>query len=106
MTEIRTRLAPSPTGFMHVGNLRTGLFAYLTAKNAGGSFVLRLEDTDKNREVEGSTAHIKECLKLLGIDCDEGLDVGGPYAPYQQSQRLGTYLQWAQRLIDDGKAYA
>lgn len=106
MTEIRTRFAPSPTGFMHVGNLRTGLFAYLTAKHAGGTFILRLEDTDKNREVEGSAEHIKECLNLLGLSWDEGLDVGGPYAPYQQSQRLDIYKVWAQKLIDAGRAYA
>lgn len=106
MTEIRTRFAPSPTGFMHVGNLRTGLFAYLTAKNAGGVFVLRLEDTDKNREVEGSADHIKECLTLLGLEWDEGLDIGGPFAPYQQSQRLDVYKAWAQKLIDAGRAYA
>jgi glutamyl-tRNA synthetase len=106
MTEIRTRFAPSPTGFMHVGNLRTGLFAYLTAKNAGGTFILRLEDTDKNREVEGSADHIKECLRLLGLSWDEGIDVGGPHAPYQQSQRLDIYKAWAQKLIDSGRAYA
>lgn len=103
---IRTRFAPSPTGFMHVGNLRTGLFAYLTAKNAGGTFILRLEDTDKSREVEGSAEHIKKCLNLLGITWDEGLDVGGPYAPYQQSQRLDIYKEWAKKLVDAGRAYA
>lgn len=106
MTQIRTRFAPSPTGFMHVGNLRTGLFAYLTAKHSGGTFVLRLEDTDKNREVEGSADHIKECLELLGIDWDEGLDIGGANAPYKQSERLSIYKEWAQRLIDSGRAYA
>ncbi len=106
MTQIRTRFAPSPTGFMHVGNLRTGLFAYLTAKNAGGKFILRLEDTDKNREVEGSADHIKECLNLLGLEWDEGLDIGGQFAPYQQSQRLDIYKQWAQKLVDSGRAYA
>ncbi len=106
MTEIRTRFAPSPTGFMHVGNLRTGLFAYLTAKHEGGTFVLRLEDTDKNREVEGSADHIKECLNVLGLQWDEGIDIGGPHAPYQQSKRLDVYKQWAQKLINSGRAYA
>lgn len=91
---------------MHVGNLRTGLFAYLTAKHAGGTFILRLEDTDKNREVEGSAEHIKECLHLLGITWDEGLDLGGPHAPYTQSERLEIYKAWAQKLIDAGRAYA
>ena len=103
---VRTRFAPSPTGFMHVGNLRTGLFAWLTARNAGGQFILRLEDTDKNREVEGSAEHILRCLDMLGLDRDEGLDVGGPYAPYKQSERLDIYKAWAQKLIDAGRAYA
>ena len=103
---VRTRFAPSPTGFMHVGNLRTGLFAWLTARHAGGQFVLRLEDTDKNREVEGSAEHILACLDMLGLNRDEGVDVGGPYAPYKQSERLETYKAWAQKLIDQGRAYA
>jgi glutamyl-tRNA synthetase len=91
---------------MHVGNLRTGLFAWLTARHAGGTFVLRLEDTDKNREVEGSAEHILECLNMLGLDRDEGIDVGGPHAPYKQSDRLDIYREWAQKLIDSGRAYA
>jgi len=91
---------------MHVGNLRTGLFAWLTARHAGGDFILRLEDTDKNREVEGSADHIIECLNMLGLERDEGVDVGGPYAPYLQSERLAIYREWAQRLIDAGRAYA
>lgn len=106
MTEIRTRFAPSPTGFMHVGNLRTGLFAYLTARHSGGKFVLRLEDTDKNREVEGSAQHILDCLQMLGLEYDEGIEKGGPYAPYKQSARLSIYQSWAQRLIETGRAYA
>lgn len=103
---VRTRFAPSPTGFMHVGNLRTGLFAWLTARHADGHFVLRLEDTDKNREVEGSAEHILRCLNTLGLDRDEGVDVGGPYAPYKQSERLAIYKEWAQKLINTGRAYA
>lgn len=103
---VRTRFAPSPTGFMHVGNLRTGLFAWLTARHAGGQFVLRLEDTDKNREVEGSAEHILRCLDTLRLNRDEGVDVGGPYAPYKQSERLEIYKKWAQKLVDEGRAYA
>ena len=102
----RTRFAPSPTGLMHVGNLRTGLFAWLIARHSGGRFVLRLEDTDKNREVEGSAEHILECLNMLGLDRDEGIDVGGPYEPYVQSERLDIYKQWAKKLIEAGRAYA
>jgi len=105
-TPVRTRFAPSPTGFLHVGNIRTGLFAWLVAQHNDGTFVLRLEDTDKKREVEGSIAHLKECLRILGIDYHEGLDVGGPYGPYKQSDRLEIYKTWAQKLIDSGRAYA
>jgi len=105
-SQIRTRFAPSPTGFLHVGGIRTALFAYLVAKQANGSFILRIEDTDKNREVEGSADHIKECLKTLGIEWDEGLDAGGDFGPYIQSQRLEIYKGWAQKLIDAGRAYA
>ncbi|HEY5695623.1 MAG TPA: glutamate--tRNA ligase [Candidatus Saccharimonadales bacterium] len=106
MTTVRTRFAPSPTGFLHVGNIRTGLFAYLVARHAGGQFILRLEDTDKKREVEGSADHLLKCLEVLGIDYDEGIIVGGPYAPYKQSERLAIYKAWAQKLIDAGRAYA
>lgn len=105
-TSIRTRFAPSPTGFMHVGGVRTALFAWLVARQAGGSFVLRLEDTDQKREVEGSAEHITKTLNALGIHYDEGPDIGGPFAPYRQSERLETYIAWAQRLIDSGRAYA
>lgn len=106
MSKVRTRFAPSPTGFLHVGNIRTGLFAWLTARHNGGEFILRLEDTDKKREVEGSADHLLKCLEVLGIKYDEGYGVGGPYAPYKQSDRLDVYRQWAQRLIDSGRAYA
>jgi glutamyl-tRNA synthetase len=103
---VRTRFAPSPTGFMHVGGVRTALFAWLLARQAGGQFILRLEDTDQKREVEGSAEHIIEALSALGIHHDEGPDIGGPFAPYKQSERLDIYKQWAQKLIDAGRAYA
>lgn len=106
MTEVRTRFAPSPTGFLHVGGIRTALFAYLVAKQSGGTFVLRLEDTDKSREVAGSREHLLASLKALHLDYDEGPDIGGDYGPYVQSERLGTYAQYAQKLIDAGLAYA
>ena len=103
---IRTRFAPSPTGFLHVGNIRTGLFAWLLARHENGQFILRLEDTDKKREVQGSSDHLLECLKVLGIEYDEGLNIGGPFGPYKQSDRLAIYKQWGQKLIDAGRAYA
>ena len=103
---VRTRFAPSPTGFLHVGGIRTALFAHLVARQAGGQFVLRFEDTDKKREVEGSADHLIASLKAIGIDYDEGPDIGGDYGPYIQSQRLDIYKTWAQKLIDAGRAYA
>lgn len=103
---VRTRFAPSPTGFLHVGGIRTALFAFLVARQAGGTFVLRFEDTDKKREVPGSAEHLISSLKAIGIEYDEGPDIGGPFAPYVQSQRLDHYKQWAQKLIDAGRAYA
>ena len=103
---IRTRFAPSPTGFMHVGGVRTALFAWLIAQKNNGVFMLRIEDTDKAREVDGSTAHIIKGLHWLGINWQEGVDIGGPYAPYLQSERLDTYKEWAQKLVDSGRAYA
>lgn len=106
MTSVRTRFAPSPTGYLHVGGIRTALFAYLVAKQADGIFVLRLEDTDKVREVAGSAEHLIASLKSLGLQYDEGPDIGGPFAPYKQSDRLDSYKEWAQKLIDAGRAYA
>lgn len=103
---VRTRFAPSPTGFLHVGGIRTAVFAWLVARKNKGRFVLRLEDTDKKREVEGSEQHIIDSLGAMGLDYDEGPDIGGPYAPYRQSERLDSYRQWAQKLIDTGRAYA
>jgi glutamyl-tRNA synthetase len=103
----RTRFAPSPTGYMHVGGIRTALFAWLLAQKTDTSrFILRLEDTDQKREVEGSAEHLITSLKALGIIYDEGPDIGGPYAPYRQSKRLDHYKIWAQKLIDAGRAYA
>lgn len=107
MTNTRTRFAPSPTGFMHVGAARTALFAWFLARQQNdGKFILRIEDTDKNREVEGSIEHIIASLQWLGIEWDEGIDIGGPHAPYLQSDRLQSYKNWAQKLIDSGRAYA
>ena len=103
---VRTRFAPSPTGFLHVGGVRTALFAWLLARQSGGQFILRLEDTDQKREVEGSAEHLMTSLRALGMDYDEGPDVDGPYGPYRQSDRLAIYKQWAQKLIDSGRAYA
>ncbi len=103
---VRTRFAPSPTGFLHVGGIRTALFAYLVAKQSGGSFILRLEDTDKKREAEGSAEHLVRSLHTLGIDYDEGPDKPGELGPYRQSERLDTYQKWAKKLIDTGRAYA
>ncbi|MBC7869186.1 glutamate--tRNA ligase [Candidatus Saccharibacteria bacterium] len=106
MTSIRTRFAPSPTGFMHVGGVRTALFAWLIARQSEGVFILRIEDTDKIREVKGSIAQIENSLDWLGITWGEGVTVGGPHAPYLQSQRLDIYKAWAQKLVDAGRAYA
>lgn len=103
--KIRTRFAPSPTGFMHVGNLRTALYEYLTAKHENGTFVLRIEDTDQERYVEGATQVIYDTMKLAGLDHDEGPDVGGDFGPYVQSERLGLYKPYAEQLVKEGKAY-
>lgn len=106
MKDVRTRFAPSPTGYLHVGGIRTALFAWLLARQHGGQFILRLEDTDKKREVAGSERHIIESLEALGLNFDEGPDMEGAYGPYRQSQRLDKYKQSAQKLIDSGRAYA
>jgi len=101
-----TRFAPSPTGFMHVGGIRTALYAWLYARKNNGTMILRIEDTDKEREVSGSIDHIIESLKWLGITWDEGPDIGGPNAPYLQSQRLDSYKKYAKILVEKGLAYA
>lgn len=98
MSKVVTRFAPSPTGFLHVGGIRTALFAWLVARQSGGTFILRIEDTDQAREVQGSVDHIQESLKWLGLNWDEG--------PCFQSKRLDTYKKYAQQLIDAGRAYA
>ncbi len=103
---VRTRFAPSPTGYLHVGGIRTALFAWLVAQHNNGQFVLRLEDTDQARKVEGADEHIYKSLHTLGIDYDEGPDVGGSFGPYKQSERLDIYKKWAQKLVDAGRAYA
>ncbi len=102
---VRTRFAPSPTGYLHVGSARTALYAYLFARKHNGQFILRIEDTDKEREVEGAIGHMMESLKWLGIEWDESIDVGGPYEPYIQSQRLESYRTYAHKLIASGHAY-
>ena len=106
MKPVRTRFAPSPTGYLHVGGIRTALFAWLVARQANGEFILRIEDTDRAREVEGAEAHIIQSLHVLGLDYDEGPDKPGDYGPYRQTERLASYQQWAQVLIDAGRAYA
>lgn len=106
METVRTRFAPSPTGYLHVGGIRTALFAWLVARQNNGKFILRLEDTDKKREVEGADNHLMKSLKALGLEYDEGPDKPGKYGPYRQSERLDTYKAWAQKLIDSGRAYA
>src|SRR3954469_21983391 len=95
---IVTRFAPSPTGMMHVGGVRTALYAWLWARKNNGTFILRIEDTDKEREVEGSMEHILESLRWLGLDWDQGPDIGGPHKPYIQSQKLDLYKKYAETL--------
>ncbi len=103
--KIRTRFAPSPTGYMHIGNLRTALYEYLIAKSAGGDFVLRIEDTDQKRYVEGATDIIYKTLKRVGMNWDEGPDIGGKYGPYVQSERKAIYAEYAHKLVELGGAY-
>ncbi len=105
MSNIVTRFAPSPTGFMHIGNLRTALYSYLLAKSQGGKFILRIEDTDQVRLVEGASDVILDTLKMTGIDYDEGPVVGGEHGPYIQSERLPIYKEYADKLIASGNAY-
>ncbi len=103
--KVRTRFAPSPTGFLHIGGLRTALYAYLYAKNNGGDFILRLEDTDQTRFVEGAVELIYSTLRETGLDWDEGPDKGGDFGPYVQSERKALYMEYAKELVAKGGAY-
>jgi glutamyl-tRNA synthetase len=105
MTNVRVRFAPSPTGGLHLGGVRTVLFNYLFAKKHGGKFIVRVEDTDQSRFVQGAEEYIFECLAWCGIQADESVIAGGPYVPYRQSERKETYKQYADKLIADGHAY-
>jgi len=100
-----TRFAPSPTGYMHIGNLRTALYSYLISKHDNGKFILRIEDTDRERLVEGATDIIKTTLKITGLNYDEGPDVGGDHGPYVQSERKEIYMEYAKKLVEMGAAY-
>jgi len=104
--KVITRFAPSPTGFLHIGGIRTALYAWAYTQKNNGTFILRIEDTDKAREVEGSIEHIIKSLKWIGINWDEGPDIGGPNAPYKQSERLESYIKYAKILVEKGFAYA
>ncbi len=103
--EVRTRFAPSPTGYMHVGGIRTALYTWLIARKAGGKFILRIEDTDQERFVEGATDVIYSSLRDAGLTWDEGPDIGGPVAPYVQTERRGLYMPFAELLVEKGCAY-
>ena len=102
---VRVRFAPSPTGGLHLGGVRTALFNYLFAKQHGGKFILRVEDTDQNRYVAGAERYIMDCLSWCGLNPDESPDAGGAYAPYRQSDRKEIYREYAEKLIASGNAY-
>ncbi|MDE2058433.1 MAG: glutamate--tRNA ligase [candidate division NC10 bacterium] len=105
MSKVRVRFAPSPTGYLHVGGARTALYNWLFARHENGDFILRIEDTDAERSTDESTTTILEALRWLGLDWDEGPEVGGPVGPYRQAERLKLYQEYAQKLLDEGKAY-
>lgn len=106
MEKAITRFAPSPTGYIHIGNVRSAIYPYLTAKQTGGKMILRIEDTDRARYVEGATELVEDTLKWLGLDWDEGPEVGGEHGPYFQTERRDIYIAWAKKLITAGRAYA
>lgn len=105
MEPVRVRFAPSPTGALHIGGVRTALYNYLLAKKTNGTMILRIEDTDQTRFVPGAEEYIMKSLEWVGIKIDEGVVQGGSHAPYRQSERKSIYKQYAQKLIDDGNAY-
>ena len=102
---VRVRFAPSPTGDLHVGNIRTALFDWAYARHTGGTFIFRIEDTDRERVTDEYIAAAQDTLRWLGLTWDEGPEVGGQYGPYLQSQRLDIYAEWAQKFLDQGDAY-
>ncbi|HBL36836.1 MAG TPA: glutamate--tRNA ligase, partial [Firmicutes bacterium] len=102
---VRVRFAPSPTGYLHIGGARTALYDWLLAKKTGGRFILRIEDTDRNRFVPDAVQDIKDSLTWMGLTWDEGPDAGGEYGPYYQSERLALYQKYAEELVKAGKAY-
>src|SRR5512133_1905914 len=105
MDRVRVRFAPSPTGPLHIGGVRTALYNYLFAKKHKGDFILRIEDTDSNRFVPGAEEYIIKSLNWCGIKFDEGVGIGGPHAPYRQSERKDIYLKYALQLVEAGHAY-
>ena len=105
MSGVRVRFAPSPTGPLHIGGVRTALYNFLYAKKHKGKIILRIEDTDQNRYIKGAEEYIVNALKWCGINFDEGVDVGGAYGPYRQSERSDIYKKYSQQIIDDNFAY-
>ena len=102
----RVRFAPSPTGYLHIGGARTALFNWLWARHTGGKFVLRIEDTDRERSTQTAVDAILDGMRWLGLDWDEGPEVGGPHGPYFQTERLDVYKAYAEKLIAEGKAFS
>ena len=105
MVKVRTRFAPSPTGYLHIGSLRTAVFCYLLAKSQGGDLILRIEDTDQKRQVDGAIENLFKILDWVGIKFDEGPKIGGKYGPYIQTERLEIYQEHIKKLIDKREAY-
>ena len=103
--EVRVRFAPSPTGYLHIGGLRTALFNYLFARHNKGKFILRIEDTDQSRKIEGAVENLIKTLKIMDLDYDEGPEAGGEFGPYYQSQRLDVYKKYIGQLVEHGDAY-